>query len=123
MIKKAYIYSDYGSSQFCVESLTHCFKAIYEEDNIEIDQITAEQILNRELFENEAGKIEINEKLLCFGGGFDMGYVEILGKQGVDVIKEFVQLGGNYLGICAGAYFATDYIQFDLGGPLEVLGL
>ena len=36
--------------------------------------------------------------------------------------QEFVENGGSYLGICAGAYFACDYIEFDKNGPLEVVG-
>jgi glutamine amidotransferase-like uncharacterized protein len=57
------------------------------------------------------------------GGGFDLGYEKMLGARGVEIVRELVSQGGFYLGICAGAYFATDFVQFDLNGPLQVLGL
>lgn len=61
-------------------------------------------------------------RLIAFGGGYDLGFESALGKEGVKQISKFVQNGGSYLGICAGAYWACDYIEFDKGGPLEVTG-
>jgi biotin--protein ligase len=60
--------------------------------------------------------------LLAIGGGYDLGLIEALGVEGMANIKEYVSTGGSYLGICAGAYFACDSIEFDQGGPLEVVG-
>ncbi|GAA53586.1 biotin--protein ligase [Clonorchis sinensis] len=60
--------------------------------------------------------------LLCFGGGYDLGFLETLGPSGCAVIRDFIQKGGRYLGLCAGAYFASDQCVFDKGGPLEVCG-
>ncbi|XP_005102561.1 uncharacterized protein TC_0305 [Aplysia californica] len=61
-------------------------------------------------------------RLIAFGGGYDRGFIQALGTEGTRNIKEFVQNGGSYLGLCAGAYFACDYIEFDKNGPLEVVG-
>lgn len=61
-------------------------------------------------------------KVICFGGGYDLGFLSALGNEGIRLIREYVHSGGNYLGMCAGAYFACNYIEFDKDGPLEVVG-
>ncbi len=53
-------------------------------------------------------------------GGRDRPYHAHL--QGVpnQKIRSFVENGGCYLGICAGAYYGCKQVEFDLGFPLEV---
>lgn len=41
--------------------------------------------------------------------------------EGNSRIRQFVENGGAYLGICAGAYYAAENTVFEKGGPLEVL--
>ena len=60
--------------------------------------------------------------LLALGGGFDLGYVKSLGAQGQTLIHKYIEEGGAYLGLCAGGYFGSSYVEFDKGGPLEVCG-
>ncbi|MFN9001980.1 MAG: BPL-N domain-containing protein, partial [Holosporales bacterium] len=36
-------------------------------------------------------------------------------------IERFVQQGGAYLGLCAGAYYASATVEFDRGGPDEII--
>ena len=60
--------------------------------------------------------------LLVIPGGRDLPYVELLHNLGTDRIKEYVMQGGRFLGICAGAYFASSYVEFDKGGSLHVEG-
>ncbi|OCF44972.1 biotin-[acetyl-CoA-carboxylase] ligase [Kwoniella heveanensis CBS 569] len=62
--------------------------------------------------------------LLVIPGGRDLPFVEELTtKRGVTKrIREYVELGGRYLGICAGGYFGTNEVRFDVGGPMEVVG-
>jgi biotin--protein ligase len=60
--------------------------------------------------------------LLIMPGGRDVPYLKALGQTGINNIKHFVLQGGSYLGICAGAYFACDTIEFQKGGPLQVVG-
>lgn len=61
-------------------------------------------------------------QLMVFGGGYDLGFEAAVGKNGAKIIQDFVKNGGSYLGLCAGAYWACDYIEFDKDGPLEVVG-
>lgn len=65
---------------------------------------------------------EKTTSLLIFPGGRDIPYHEHLKGIGCARIKNFVEKGGSYLGICAGAYFACADIEFEQGGPLEVRG-
>lgn len=110
------IYNDKGSCKSSVHQLENCFKQIYG-NQLQITLIDANYVLNGNLTKKKYSK-----ELLCFGGGYDLGYLESLGEIGCNEIREFVSSGGYYLGICAGAYFATNYIEFDLNGNQEVKG-
>ncbi len=69
-----------------------------------------------------ANKWAYNSKLLIIPGGRDLAYAEKLNGAGNQNIKNYVKNGGSYLGICAGAYYASSYIEFDKGRELEVVG-
>ncbi len=58
--------------------------------------------------------------LLIVPGGRDIFYHAALDGKGTEKIRRYVENGGNYLGICAGAYFACESIEFEKGGPIEV---
>ncbi|KIR32592.1 biotin-[acetyl-CoA-carboxylase] ligase [Cryptococcus deuterogattii MMRL2647] len=62
--------------------------------------------------------------LLVVPGGRDIPYVDELTdkRQVTHRIREYVQHGGRFLGICAGAYFASAEVSFDVGGGMEVTG-
>lgn len=60
--------------------------------------------------------------LFVISGGRDLPYVEKLKQEGCQKIRDYVLSGGRFLGICAGAYFASSFVEFDKGGKLEVLG-
>jgi len=48
--------------------------------------------------------------LILFPGGDMWVYKSHLSATGINKIKEYVQFGGGYIGICAGSYFAADKI-------------
>ena len=62
--------------------------------------------------------------LLVIPGGRDLPYVDELGVKTrvTKRIREFIEHGGKYLGICAGAYFGSETVIFDQGGDMEVVG-
>lgn len=60
------------------------------------------------------------EGILVMPGGRDKPYQDCLAGEGVQAIKEFVGGGGHYLGICAGAYFASGRVVFEKGTEMEV---
>ncbi|GJJ08069.1 hypothetical protein Clacol_002276 [Clathrus columnatus] len=59
--------------------------------------------------------------LLVIPGGRDVPYVSSL-SQAAHIIKRYVNDGGSFLGICAGAYFASNRVEWEMGTELEVCG-
>lgn len=59
-------------------------------------------------------------KMVIFGGGWAGGYNTTVRDTGFNNIRSFVSNGGGYLGICAGAYFASDMIMFKQDWPATV---
>ncbi len=57
--------------------------------------------------------------LLAFPGGADRPYAEKLNGPGNASIRRFVERGGDFLGVCAGAYYACRRIDFT-GEDLQV---
>jgi biotin--protein ligase len=56
-------------------------------------------------------------------GGRDLLFLSALDPHGIQKIKNYVERGGSYLGLCAGAYFACSEIEFELHRPFyEVIG-
>lgn len=58
--------------------------------------------------------------LFIMPGGRDRPYHAALKGEGNAQIRSFVENGGTYLGICAGAYYGCRRVEFDQGFPLEV---
>lgn len=53
--------------------------------------------------------------LLIMPGGADLFFCEKLSGQGNEIIRRFVEKGGSYLGICAGAYYACETLDWACG--------
>lgn len=51
-------------------------------------------------------------KVMLFPGGYAPYYNYWISKNGKDRIRNFVNTGGGYYGICAGAYFAVDRVEW-----------
>lgn len=58
---------------------------------------------------------------LIMGGGSCSEWERSLGLEGMLKIQSFVQNGGRYLGICAGAYFAAATSLFHLQGTAPII--
>lgn len=67
---------------------------------------------------------EPNCALLVIPGGRDLPFVDELSLKtsATARIRQYVATGGRYLGICAGAYFASSEVKFDVSGENEVIG-
>ena len=56
-------------------------------------------------------------------GGADLPYCRTLNGEGNRKIKQYVQRGGAYLGLCAGGYYASSRCEFMVGHKaMEVIG-
>lgn len=58
--------------------------------------------------------------ILIMPGGRDKPYHAYLKGTPNQKIRKFVEEGGTYFGICAGAYYGCSRVEFDKGFPLEV---
>ncbi len=56
---------------------------------------------------------------VCFPGGYAYYYKLAINETGLEKIRNFVRQGGAYWGICAGAYFASDSVQWEEDGLLD----
>lgn len=62
-------------------------------------------------------------QLLVMPGGRDLPYCRELDGKGNQNIRAFVEGGGSYLGICAGAYYGSAYVEFAKNDPsMSVVG-
>ncbi len=112
-MKKIIIYKDEGANPLCISSL---FSALKCE---KIDQKYLIVLANRDLFQSADWKTEAH--LVIFPGGRDIPYHDALKGLGNANIRDFVEKGGNFLGICAGGYYGSSMIEFEQDGPLEVV--
>lgn len=60
--------------------------------------------------------------LLVFPGGADLDYCRKLNGAGNRSISQYVERGGSYLGLCAGAYYGSNRCEFEKGKELAVVG-
>ncbi|KAG0310261.1 biotin holocarboxylase synthetase [Linnemannia gamsii] len=65
---------------------------------------------------------EDSTSLLVIPGGRDLPFTRDLNGATNDRIRNYVHSGGRFFGICAGAYYGSDRISFELGRSLEVRG-
>ncbi len=92
--------------------------------NATVEVVTAAEIRNGILYDYD---------IVVVPGGWAWAYFQDLGVVGVSMIRQFVEDGGAFFGVCAGAYFACDgirwegeYIEYSLdlypnvgNGPIE----
>lgn len=88
-MKKIQVYA--GSGAYQAKDIEN-FLAVYEYD---YDRIT----------EDHLNGLDTNSILIVPGGEIGV-YLSAWGEEGVRAIRQFVESGGIYIGICAGAYIA-----------------
>jgi glutamine amidotransferase-like uncharacterized protein len=67
-----------------------------------------------------SGLLHSGVHLFVMPGGADLYYCEKLNGAGNTHIADYVRGGGNYLGICAGAYYACHSIEWAKGQRYEI---
>lgn len=113
MKKKILIYKDAGVGGKSFRALMHSLKAapILDHDIHLVDRHGMQDISSFH-----------HASLLIIPGGRDLPYVENLKGKATENIRQWVEEGGSYLGICAGAYFGSSYVRFEQGSQLEIKG-
>lgn len=112
-MKFFYLYNGPGSSQKCVQHTLHTLKLLAQE-SYQVHEIGAKTLLTADWEENCA--------LLVIPGGRDIPYCRSLNGTANTKIAAFVAKGGSFLGICAGSYFAGNFVEFAQGTIQEVRG-
>lgn len=104
MRNKILIYNDYGTND--ITRLEKSLSDYFTPAGVIIETTDAKGIVN----ENS-----LNENVLAFfmPGGRATPYIEKLKVQGNQKIREYVDNGGVYFGICAGAYYASRKVFFE----------
>lgn len=105
-----YIYNDSGTGPQSVRPCVDFFNQVVP--SFKVESIQAKQVIDGAWHEDGA--------LFVMPGGAAKQVGEKLNGPGNDQIRAFVEKGGSYLGICAGAYYASKTTLFDIDGPYEV---
>lgn len=111
---KVLIYADSGADPFYVSALHQQFSKVVKDQGGDIRLVGAEDIIARNCLKEE------NVASIVFPGGKDIYYHDKLRGTGNEKIRDFVEQGGNYFGICAGAYYACEQIAYQKGKRGEV---
>lgn len=105
------IYADKGVDGEALRQLVRSLQEMFGGTGI-LKRIDAQYLLSEPW--------EQKTSLLIIPGGRDVFYHAALDGAGTDKIRKFVEGGGTYIGICAGAYFACSAIEFEKGTAMEV---
>ena len=103
------IYQDEGVGEFSLHCTKHFFKGV------DIRLADAATIISGQCFDGT--------NVFVMPGGADLPYAKKLNGAGNVNIRAFVENGGTYLGICAGAYYACRAIEYHKGRADEICGL
>lgn len=107
-MKSFYIYIGSNASY---EFLEHSLQ-FYVQQGIALRRITKQDIVEKNILQENKDDIMA---LFLPGARSSQVYHEDLGGAGFSAIKEYVETGGSFIGICAGAYLACRHISYD--GP------
>nr|POE76696.1 biotin--protein ligase [Quercus suber] len=108
------IYAGAGATVDAVRHVTWSLRRLLG-PNYAVLTVTGEQILKEPWMSACA--------LLVMPGGADMAYCRTLNGSGNRRIRQYVENGGRYLGLCAGGYYGSARCEFEEGKKeMEVVG-
>lgn len=111
-MSRIYIYNGPGASEASVTQLEYSLPQAMP--HAEIVLLSHHDVKQGSWMEDAA--------LFVMPGGADVPYCRKLNGVGNQKIRAFVENGGAYFGICAGAYYACASLSFDAGGESPILG-
>lgn len=100
---KVGVYAGPGSPQSSTDAVLNVLKPYAE--------VNAVMVTAKEMGTLNLGAFDV----IVFPGGSGSGQSKGIGEAGVKNVREFVQNGGGYVGICAGAYLACSNFSWGLG--------
>ena len=112
-LKSVLVYNGPGAGLVCVAMTMRSLRDVCDPHRYKVKTIGPEQV--------RSGLWRQGCAAIVFPGGADRLYMKELHGEGNRHIREFVMCdAGCYLGFCAGAYYGSAKVLFDIGGPLEV---
>ena len=105
-----YIYAGLGVSRLCLQQTKSMFEIFYS-DGVKL-------INHRDVLNN---KLDAQGNVFVMPGGADAYYMKKLSGEGNNIIKQLVNEGMGYIGICAGSYYASKKVIFAEGKDIEVM--
>ena len=112
-MKTIFIYKDEGVGGLSVKALIRSLNKSEVTSKYLVSTISADELIYGP-WENEC-------EILVIPGGRDVPYHQALQGMGNQKIKRFIEKGGKYLGICAGAYYASNQVIFEKESEHEVI--
>lgn len=106
MNKTIVIYQDEGVGDFGLS----CLQSFFKNDDVRL--VDAQAVIDNSALSGA--------DIFVMPGGADLPYCRKLNGAGNRNIRAFVENGGTYLGICAGAYYACRHIEFHKGREDEI---
>ena len=107
------VYNGPGASEACVEEVVKSLSSF-------LSHKYDVKLVGPDVIANEPW--EEYTQCVVFPGGRDLPYCSKLNGHCNRRIREFVEKGGSYLGFCAGAYYGSSRVEFEVGTPNEVIG-
>jgi glutamine amidotransferase-like uncharacterized protein len=108
-----YIYAGDGTCLECIEQ-TEASLAQELSDEYRITEIGASEVIGGAWREDAA--------LFVVPGGRATPYARSLNGKGNAQLREYVEEGGAFLGLCAGGYYGGAFVEFAKGTDIEVIG-
>lgn len=99
---KVILYNDKGSSGKGIPRVT---ELLGKDPRFDLVKLNAEQLRTQDWSDAKA---------IIFTGGSGSGQSKTMGEVGVKKVHDFVESGGGYVGICAGAYLACEGFAWGL---------
>src|SRR4051794_40643758 len=106
----AAVYHDQGTGEFSRAALLAALATRFR-----VRRIYASEILASDAW-------HASTELLAFPGGADLPYARLLDGAGTASMLRYVEAGGAFLGVCAGAYYVSRRIAFDGQSPDAITG-
>jgi len=108
------VYAGPGSTSSSVHHATWSLRRLLE-PTYAVLTVTGSQLLSEPWTSSCA--------LLVMPGGADLGYCRTLNGEGNRRLKQYVSMGGKYLGLCAGGYYGCARCEWEVGRKgMEVVG-
>lgn len=108
------VYSGPGTTQTCVNQCIDTFRLL-------LSPYYAVSSVNERVLKDQPW--ESKTALLIIPGGADLPICKLFKGTINDRIKNFVNKGGKYMGICSGGYYSSAKCEFEVGNPeMEVSG-